>query len=232
MLFAPTFGRMSESGGAANTAPTLTTNVLRQQERIMAESKPTSERPRFQPRDPNASPYARNFLFRLPAKLVVSEGGCWLWVGATASNGYGYVSFGRGKQKRMWPLHRLIYDLCVAPVSDGMHVCHNCPDGDCPLCCNPSHLFLGSPLDNVHDCMSKGRFNPRSAPVGASNPNAKLDDERVAMIRQRVAQGPRGTQKQLETELGLSRATINRIVRGLAWQHVGGFSCFSDGGGI
>jgi hypothetical protein len=132
----------------------------------------------------------------------------------------------------MRPVHRIVYELCVAAIPDGLNVCHDCPDGDNPLCCNPAHLFLGTQADNVHDCMTKGRAKLRSAPVGSLNPSAKLSDLDVEAIRRQIANGPRGTQKRIQEETGLSRATINRIARGQAWQHVSGFPAFSDGGGI
>lgn len=226
-------GRMSGSEECVNTRPTLTLTALLTQERIMAENQPTAERPSFQPLAERATPHARNFLFRLPERLTVSEAECWLWTGATASNGYGTVAFRDGGKKKMRPLHRLVYELCVAPIPEGLNVLHNCPGGDNPRCCNPAHLFLGTQLENVHDCMNKGRLTGRrSAPVGSLNPNAKLDDATVNEIRRRVATGPRGMQKLLEAELGVSRATISRVVRGERWQHVDGFPVFGDGGGI
>ena len=38
--------------------------------------------------------------------------------------------------------------------TDGFDVCHSC---DNRKCINPSHLFLGSRLDNMQDAVSKGR---------------------------------------------------------------------------
>jgi hypothetical protein len=194
----------------------------------MADREPTVERPHFQPRPEYDNPSDINFLFRLTDRLHVAPGGCWEWAGAQAPGGYGVVTY----KKRQCRVHRVVYELCVDSIPAGLNVCHDCPDGDNPLCCNPGHLFLGTQLENVHDCMTKGRLHSRSAPVGELNPNAKITTALVQEIRHRVATGPRGTQKQLQQETGLSRAAISRIVRCLAWAHVDGFPCFADGGGI
>ena len=191
----------------------------------MATHEPTSDRPALQPLDP--TPYNISFLARLLTHVRLTPAGCWEWTAATTPSGYGSVAY----RRKMRPVHRIVYQLCVADPGD-LYVCHDCPAGDNPLCFNPAHLFLGTQKQNIHDAMSKGRLRPRSSPSGTLNPNAKLTDEAVQEIRRRVATGPRGTQKQLESELNLSRATIQRIVRGQAWQHVSGYPSFSDGGGI
>lgn len=43
-------------------------------------------------------------------------------------------------------------DTGIDPVD--MYICHRC---DNPRCCNPKHLFPGTPADNVHDMLNKGR---------------------------------------------------------------------------
>jgi hypothetical protein len=40
---------------------------------------------------------------------------------------------------------------------EGLLACHRC---DNPPCCNPAHLFWGSPLDNTRDCIAKARRKP------------------------------------------------------------------------
>jgi hypothetical protein len=75
---------------------------------------------------------------------------CWPWIGGTSHNGYG----------RFWldghtvPASHYAYEIGIGPVPPGMLVLHHC---DNPPCCNPTHLFIGTQLDNVHDRDAKGR---------------------------------------------------------------------------
>jgi hypothetical protein len=74
---------------------------------------------------------------------------CWEWRGSKR-NGYGCITVD-GKTQAA---HRVVYELLVEPIPEGMFVCHKC---DNPPCCNPAHLFLGTAKDNCHDMIDKGR---------------------------------------------------------------------------
>ncbi len=77
---------------------------------------------------------------------------CWLWNAGLANKKtpYGRVRVGNSLQFA----HRVAYTLINGDIPNGLYVCHAC---DIPRCCNPSHLFLGTPADNVHDMIAKGR---------------------------------------------------------------------------
>lgn len=75
--------------------------------------------------------------------------GCWLWRGY-APNGYGRMSIAGHMQST----HRIAYRLFVAPIPEGLDVCHRC---DTPACVNPAHLFVGTRQDNLDDMVDKGR---------------------------------------------------------------------------
>lgn len=99
---------------------------------------------------------------------IVTESGCWLWLGKLNDSGYAVGKIG-GKEQR---LHRFMYSKLVAAPGDLM-VLHRC---DVRCCINPSHLFLGTAEDNIHDCMRKGRFQPGIERREARKRAAKLGD--------------------------------------------------------
>lgn len=104
---------------------------------------------------------------RLWAKVPDMPGDdCWLWTGATAHKGYGYIGIGSvvNGTRRNIHTHRLSYILCRGDIPRGLFVLHSC---DTPACVNPSHLFLGTNSDNMQDCSAKGRL--RGTAGGVNN---------------------------------------------------------------
>lgn len=87
-------------------------------------------------------------------------GDCWLWRGGKNRKNQG-VTYHNG---RNWITSRLVWTLTNGTIPSGMYVCHSC---DNPSCMNPEHLFLGTPKDNVHDMIKKGRRRPE-------NPKTKI----------------------------------------------------------
>lgn len=64
--------------------------------------------------------------------------------------------------------HRFSYAIHKqALIPHDLMVCHAC---DNRLCVNPSHLWLGTALDNVMDMIAKGR-HPRGAAVALFDRN-------------------------------------------------------------
>ena len=93
------------------------------------------------------------------------HGRCWVWTGSKVGKGY-------GQHRRSWKIH-------FGEIPDGLYVLHKC---DNPLCVNPSHLFLGTPKDNVQDMLEKGRGN-FTGPINPAKGNrhgSKTHPERVA----------------------------------------------------
>lgn len=162
---------------------------------------------------------------RFWSKVDKSAGpdGCWLW---TAGLGGGYGSFWvDGHNVRA---NRFAYEVTNGPIPDGLHVCHDCPDGDNPRCVNPKHLWLGTSEENSRDRHEKGRdasgdrsgavTKPERVPRGSRNGCAKLTETQVVGIRRRFAGGE--TQTELARAFGVSQSAIWLIVREKKWTHI------------
>jgi hypothetical protein len=133
--------------------------------------------------------------------VVDSATGCWVWSLSRNEHrgGYGQLHINR----RLRRAHRISYEVFVGPVPRGMMVCHRC---DNPPCCNPGHLYAGTPADNVRDMDERGR----RVRCG------KLSAEQAADIRARLACGDRLV--DLAREFGVHRETIRRIKVGDIWR--------------
>jgi len=93
-------------------------------------------------------------LERLLEKLIVDEvTDCWVFQGGKNNIGYGMIR----DEKKMRTTHRVSYEEHHGKIPPGMLVLHSC---DNTLCCNPSHLRLGTHQDNTNDMISKGRHRP------------------------------------------------------------------------
>lgn len=89
---------------------------------------------------------------RFWAKVDKSGGpdACWPWTGCRNRQGYGATTLG-GKRTGA---HRVALALVTGPIPEGRFACHKC---DNPPCCNPAHLYAGTPLDNARDSSRRGR---------------------------------------------------------------------------
>ncbi len=145
----------------------------------------------------------------------VNEQGCWLWGGAVNRGGYGTMTVAG----RTTTVPRVAFAIAVGkPMCELDHVCHDCPGGDNPLCCNPAHLFEGTRSDNVRDAMEKGLWAPpKTSLLGESNPACKLALRDVIAIRDGLSQGT--LQKALAERFGVTPSTVSAIARRRIWRH-------------
>lgn len=82
---------------------------------------------------------------------------CWIWFGPRTGAGRSGRGLPYGQLKiksKMHKAHRLMYEYFYGKKPGQFKVLHTC---DNPLCVKPSHLVLGTQLDNIRDCTAKGR---------------------------------------------------------------------------
>lgn len=86
---------------------------------------------------------------------------CWYWTGARAARkqgGYGRLRNSPAAIRAGGPImigaHRAAYESVRAPIPAGLYACHHC---DRILCCNPTHIFPGTPAENTADMLAKQR---------------------------------------------------------------------------
>ncbi|MCG8614512.1 MAG: HNH endonuclease [Pseudomonadales bacterium] len=82
---------------------------------------------------------------------INSESECWPYIGSTFSGRYGRF-FVNG---RAVLAHRQVYEMTNGSVPDGLFVMHKCNN---KLCCNPSHLTVGTNSENQRHASVSGAF--------------------------------------------------------------------------
>lgn len=142
---------------------------------------------------------------------------CWEWTGGK-TNGYGTFCITTGyRQRTNVRAHRVAYLLAKGPITDGLFVCHAC---DNRLCVNPSHLWLGTSKDNMHDCATKGRIvRPKRNEDevrryrGTSHIRSKLSLDDIQLILSSTF-----SHTDLAGMLGVSRRTVSWVRKGRSYR--------------
>ena len=100
----------------------------------------------------------KSLLERFEAKYIPEPmSGCWIWISTIGSNGYGEIHNPDGSHKGK-QAHRVSWEFFRGPITEGLQVNHKC---DVPLCVNPNHLYLGTQVQNIEDCIRRGRARKR-----------------------------------------------------------------------
>ena len=152
---------------------------------------------------------------------VRKSDGCWEWTGYLNPR----TSYGIYRRGGVWYAHRWSYIAANGPITGRLQVCHRC---DNPCCVRPEHLFLGTPKQNIHDAIVKGR-RPGTVvdgrvvtPVkrtGGTFKNwqlAVMTPETVRLLRETYKEGGH-TKAALAKQFGISDSTVFDIVTGRRW---------------
>ncbi|MDB5716206.1 MAG: endonuclease family protein [Sphingomonadales bacterium] len=150
-----------------------------------------------------------------------TESGCIEWQGCKGGNklgtNHGIFSF-RGKPVKA---HRFSWEFVEKKnIPEGMCVLHTC---DNPPCCNPSHHFLGTRVDNIKDCVNKGRNSKGAAHSkataknrvrGERHPSHRLTDAEVQEIRElkKLPFSVRPTHREIGLRFNIDPSYVSRLI--------------------
>ncbi len=160
--------------------------------------------PRQAKRDSNA-------IFDSHVRVVDGEG-CWEWTGGKVY-GYGKWSDAHGVT---WRAHRFSWERANgSPVPCGLVVMHKC---DNRACVRPSHLEVGTQLENRQDAVRKGR-----TARGETSSSSWLTVDDIRAIRANHRRGRKSgdwTTAWVCQRYGLEKSAVRKIVAGTNWKYV------------
>jgi len=140
---------------------------------------------------------------RLSNNLLKMDSGCWEFIGARDSKGYGRI----WHEGNTIMAHRACWIVTNGPIPVGIFVLHKC---DNPPCCNPDHLRLGTADDNTQDMLAKGRYKITR--------NPKLSADQVIEIKAALETGT--TRRELSERFAVSLGAIDHIKHNRNWGHL------------
>ena len=149
---------------------------------------------------------------------VDKTGECWLWLAGVDAGGYGKFQVD-GKTRRA---HHVAWELAGKKIPKGKILRHKC---DTPKCVRDEHLLPGTPKENVHDAIDRGRSAiGRPVPVerrryGERAARAMLTNEQASEIRRRYV--PRRGVGALAAEFRITRSVLHDIVSGRTYPRSG-----------
>lgn len=130
--------------------------------------------------------------------------GCWLWHGAVKNR------LGHGQTGRNECAHRRAFLLAKGPIPAGLFVLHRC---NVPACVNPSHLYLGTNIENSRDKIALGR-----QARGESHGMSRLTTADILDIRRRLSCGEGGGTIAARYQIG--SGALSNIRHRVRWGHV------------
>ncbi len=137
---------------------------------------------------------------------------CWPWLGEV-TQGYG-MTFPKEY------VHRAAYKYFIGPIPEGQPISHKC---ELTSCCNPRHLYAGTPKSRAWATLRGGKFRPWGGRISPAI--MRLCKEDIDAIIKAYADAPRlpwygtrtrvahGFYAQLAKQYGISRGQARGIVR-------------------
>lgn len=171
---------------------------------------------------PKYSGKSRNELIAIKLKLdmIRDPDDCWTGIGyvlprSKKGNSYcggGYCGLSLPTGKRGGEpsyAHRLSYEYHFGEIPNGIQVMHKCNNRQC---FNPSHLELGTAVDNMQYCKKCERQGDNK---GIKNYRTKLTNEDIINIRNSNL-----SQEKLSEIYGIKSPQISKIINRKAWKHI------------
>ena len=83
---------------------------------------------------------------RISKRTVVTETGCWEWIGAKDRYGYGRMGFQVEGELRYFRVHRISHEVFRSEIPQGLVIDHLCRNR---ACANPAHMEAISAKENI-----------------------------------------------------------------------------------
>lgn len=132
---------------------------------------------------------------------------CWPWVASVNRYGYGKFSVTNdGRQHDPMP-HQIALLLSGKERPNSLWALHTC---DNRMCCNPAHLYWGTPRENARDMVTRHR-----SLTGSRNHAAILSELDVKVIRAEAMFFREGLAKRF----GVSLQCIDEAISRKTWKH-------------
>lgn len=128
---------------------------------------------------------------------------CWEWQASIRKTGYGSFKL----ELKIMDSHRLSWSEINGEIPESLWVLHIC---DNRKCCNPNHLKLGTPQDNVLDMVIKNR-----QAKGENNGLSKLIEQQVLAIRK-----DNKSSRQIAKIYDISHQNVLDIKNRKIWKHI------------
>lgn len=131
---------------------------------------------------------------------------CWPWQGGRTRTGHGHA-WVNGKHKYA---HRHALELSGIPVPRDNFACHRCNNA---WCCNPSHIYVGTPSSNQRDAYRAGKRPPDNR--GERSGMSKLSVPEVLAIR-----AMRAVHSEVAKAFNICPSAVSLIKNRKRWKHV------------